>query len=78
MVPTWIDKLFTEICAASCIFLFTCWRINLELLPNEISAGYLKKGKQILLRQVSIAKKLAYLFFSCQKKKVPKDATNKN
>lgn len=51
MVPTWIDKLFQDICAVFCICHFTGWRINLELLPNEISAGYLKKekGKQNII-----------------------------
>lgn len=63
---------------------FTGWRINLELFPNEISTGNLKKKGENKYYLGIYSQKFSLLerFIICQKKKkkreVQKDATNKS
>ena len=83
-IPTWRDKLFKEICVVSSCCHFTGWRINLELFPNEISTGNLKKKGENKYYLGIYSQKFSLLerFIICQKKKkkreVQKDATNKS
>lgn len=45
LVLTWKDDLMEEIWVIFCVYQVSGGRINLELLPNKISAGYLKKER---------------------------------